>query len=162
MPIAPKIRLKLTDNDGDVANTEIYVQSGMTAAQYATFANAYANAVDDIVVGAVDPLGTMTIPVDISALTGNTVVATADVEQIAAFQFATTQNEPVDVNVPGLILDDVLAGSDALDTADTEIAAFITLIETGDGTIAPCAVNEDDIVDTFYARKETRATGRRR
>lgn len=162
MPLAPKIRLKVTDNDGDPANTEIHVQSGASIAQYAAFANAYANAVDDIALGAVDPLGTMSIPVDISGLTGNTVDAASDVEQIAAFQFADANNEPVDVNIPGLIQADVLAGSDGLNTADTQIAAFITLMENGNGTIAPCSVSEADIIDTFYARKETRATGRRR
>ena len=162
MPLAPKIRIKVRDNDGDAANTEIHVQSGATIAQYAAFADAYANAIDDIALGAVEPLGTMSIPVDISALTGNTVDASSDVEQVAAFQFADTNNEPVDINIPGLLLADVLAGSDGLNTADTEIAAFITLIETGNGVIAPCSVSEADIVDTFYARKETRASGRRR
>lgn len=162
MAIAPKIRIKITDNDGDPANTEIHVPAGMTIAQYAAFANAYANAIDDIVIGRVDPKGVMTIPVDISALTGNTLDASADVEQVAAFQFIDTNGEPVDINVPGLLAADVVAGTDGLDTADTQIAAFITLIETGDGTVAPCSVSEADITSTLYARKETRASGRKR
>lgn len=162
MAIAPKIRFKVTDNDGDPANTEIYVPSGFTIAQYGTFANAYANAMDDIALGKVDPKGTMTIPVDITGLTGNTLDPASDVEQIAAFQFLSVSGEPIDINVPGLLLADVVAGTDGLNTADTEIAALITLIETGDGTVAPCAVNEDDITSLLYARKETRASGRSR
>jgi len=162
MAIAPKIRIKISDNDNDPANTEIHVPSGFTIAQYATFANDYANAIDDIALGRVDPKGTMTIPVDISGLTGNTVDPNSDVEQVAAFQFIDTNGEPVDINIPGLLLADVVAGTDGLDTADTEIAAFITLIETGNGTVAPCSVSEADITSTLYARKETRASGKKR
>jgi len=160
--IAPNINLKITDNDGDPANTGIHVPSGLTIAQYAAFANAYANAVDDIVLGRVDPKGTMTIPVDISALTGNTLDPTSDVEQIAAFQFLDTNGEPVDINVPGLLLADVVAGTDGLNTADTEIAAFVTLIEDGNGVVAPTSVAEADITTLIYARKETRASGKKR
>jgi len=162
MPLAPKILITLTDNDGDSAKTEIHVPSGLTIAQYGTFANAYANAIDDIALGRVDPKGTMTIPVDITGLTGNTLDPASDVEQIAAFQFLSISGEPISINVPGLLLADVVAGTDGLNTADTEIAAFVTLIEVGDGTVAPCAVNEDDITSLIYARKETRASGRRR
>lgn len=162
MPLAPKIRFKVTDNDGDTANTEIHVPSAFTIAQYQTFANDYANAMDDILLGAIDPKGTMTIPVDISALTGNTLDPASDVEQIAAFIFQDANGEPVDVNVPGLLLADVVSGTDELNTADTQIAAFITMMETGNGTIAPSSVSESDIVDTLQARWETRASGRKR
>jgi hypothetical protein len=162
MPIAPKINFQVFDNDADDAGTSIHVPSGFTVAQYGTFANDYANAMDDIALGRVDTKATMTIPVDISGLTGNTLDPASDVEQIAAFQFLDTNGEPVDVNVPGLLLADVVAGTDGLNTADTEIAAFITLMETGNGTIAPTSVAEADIIDTLYARKETRASGRKR
>jgi len=162
MPLAPKIRFKITDNDGDVANTEIHVQSGDTIAQYDSFAEDYALLLDPIILGAIDPIAVMTIPVDISGLTGNTLNPVSDVEQIGAFQFADTNNEPVDVNVPGILLSTVLGSSDELDTADTDVAAFIALMESGDGTISPSSVSEADIVDTFYARKETRASGKRR
>lgn len=162
MPIAPKITFNLADNDADDANTSVHVPSGFTLAQYATYANDLANVIDDIVIGQVKPRANMTIPVDISALTGNTLDPTSDVEQIAAFQFLSADGEPVDVNIPGLLGADVVAGTDGLNTADTQIATFITLMEDGDGTIAPCAVNESDITTTLYARWETRASGRRR
>lgn len=162
MPLAPKIRFTIADNDGDKGNTEIHVQSGDTIAQYQSFAEDYAAAMDDILLGAIQPIATMSIPVDISGLTGNTLDPNSDVEQIAAFQFIDTNGEPVDVNIPGLLLADVVGGSDSLNLADTEIAAFIALIETGDGTVAPCSVSEADIVDTLYARQETRPSGRKR
>lgn len=162
MPIAPKINFNIGDNDGDVGSTGVHVQSGASLAQYAAYAVAHAAAMDDIVLGAINPIATLSIAIDISGLTGNTLDPASDVEQIAAFQFASADGEPVDVNVPGLLLADVVAGSDALNTADTEIAAFITLMEDGDGTVAPCSIAESDIVATFYARKETRASGKKR
>lgn len=162
MPISPKITFEVFDNDNDDAETSIHVPSGFTTAEYGTFANDYANAMDDIVLGRVATKAIMTIPVDLSALTGNTLDPASDVEQIAAFQFLDTNGEPVDVNVPGLLLADVVAGTDGLNTADTEIAAFITLMEDGNGVIAPSSVAEADIVSTIYARKETRASGRAR
>lgn len=162
MPISPKIRFKVTDADGDPSNTEIHVPTGFTVAQYSQFANDYANAMDDIVLGAIATKATMTVPIDISGLTGNTIDPTSDVEQIAAFQFLDANGEPVDVNVPGVLQADVVGGTDNLDTTDTEIAAFITLMENGNGTIAPSSVSEADILDTIYARKETRASGRKR
>lgn len=162
MALAPKIRFTVADNDGDKGNTEVHVQSGDTIAQYQTFAASYAAAMDDIALGAIQPIATMSIPVDISALTGNTLDATSDVEQIAAFQFLDANGEPAEVNVPGLILADVVAGSDSLNLADTQIAAFVTLMEDGDGTVAPCSVSESDIVSTIYGRQETRPSGKKR
>ena len=162
MPIAPKIRFQVKHNDSDPPNTEIHVQSGATAAQYAAFANAYANAMDDIVIGAVQPIATMSIPVDVSDLANNTLDPASDVEQKAAFQFLAADGEPVDVTIPGLIPGDIAAGADGLNTADTQVAAFIALMETGNGTIAPSSISESDIVDTLYARRETTPSGKKR
>lgn len=162
MAIAPKIRFKVEDNDADTANTEIHVPAGFTLAQYATFANDYANAVDDIALGRVDTKAIMTFPVDISGLTGNEVDPFSDVEQLSAFQFLDENGEPVDVNIPGLISTNVVAGTDGLDTAETTIAAFITLMEDGNGTIEPSATSEADVISMLYARKETRPSGRKR
>lgn len=162
MPIAPKIRFQISDNDGDKAATEVYVTPALTVAQYGTFANDYANALDDIVIGAVDTKAIMTVPVDLTGLNFNTVLPDSDVEQISAFQFVDTNGEPVSINVPGLIQSNVVTGTDSLDQAATAMATFITLMITGNGTVIPVSVAEADLVDTIYARKETRASGRKR
>lgn len=166
MPLAPKISYTIRDGDGDGAETSVHVPSGDTLQRYGEFAIAHAEVMEDILLGVFDPTARLSIPVDISALTGNVVADTSDVEQVAAFQFADANNEPVDVNVPGLNPLHVVAGTDALDVADVDIAAFITAMESGlavtGGTIAPSSVSEADIQDTFYARKETRNSGRKR
>ena len=104
----------------------------------------------------------MSIPVDVSDLANNTLDPASDVEQKAAFQFLAGDGEPVDVTIPGLIPGDIAAGADGLNTADTQVAAFIALMETGNGTIAPSSISESDIVDTLYARRETTPSGKKR
>ena len=162
MPIAPKITYQIADEDNDKASTAVHVPSGLTVAQYGTFAQDYADALDDLVIGAVEAKAVMTIPVDISGLVLNTLDPDSDVEQITAFQFADTDGEPVEINVPGLLVANVLAGTDNIDTANAGIAAFITLMEVGNGVVIPTSVAEADIIDTNYVRKETRASGKKR
>lgn len=162
MAIAPKITFQVADEDSDKASTAVHVPAGLTVAQYGTFANDYANAIDDIVIGAVEPKAVMTVPVDISGLVLNIIDPNSDVEQITAFQFVADDGEPVDINVPGLLLANVIAGTDNIDTAATAIAAFITLIQVGNGVVIPTSVSEANITDLNYARKETRASGRKR
>lgn len=162
MPLAPKIRYTIYDNDRDKSTTEVHVQAGATVAQYAAFAQAYADAVDPVIGGVIGQVAHMSIPVDISTLTGNALDNASDVEEVASFQFVDEDGEPADVNIGGLAVGDMVSGSDALNTADTQIAAFITLMEDGNGVISPSTVAESDIIATLYARRETRPSGRRR
>lgn len=167
MPLAPTIQFTARDNDNDDSSTSIHVPSGNTLAQYTEFAGDFAALLEGVMIGALNPTARLSIPVDISALTGNVAADTSDVEEVASFQFADANNEPVDLNIPALNLtDDLLAASDALDTADTDIAALITAMESGlavtGGTIQPSSIAEADIQDTFYARRYTRPSGKRR
>lgn len=162
MPLAPKITYEIADGDLDKATTEVHVPSGKTVAQYEDFAAQHAESIEGMILGVISPVARLTIPVDISAITGNTLIDTSDVEQVASFQFADDNNEPVNINIPGRNDLDVAAGTDVLNESDVQIAAFITLIENGDGTIEPCSIAEGDIVDHFYARKMTKNSGRKR
>lgn len=162
MPLAPKIRYTIYDNDRDKSTTEVHVQAGPTIAQFAAFAQAYAEAMDPVIGGVIRPTASMSVPVDISTLTGNALDDTSDVEEVASFQFRCADGDGVDVNIGGLATGDLVAGSDALNTADTQIAALITLIEDGNGVIAPSSIAESDIIALLYARRETRPSGRRR
>ena len=162
MALAPTLSYTALDGDGDKATTEVHLPIGDTLARYTEFALAHTSTLEAIMNGNLDPIATLSIPVDISALTGNVATADSDVEQVAAFQFADTNNEPVNVNVPGLDELKIVAGSDSLDTADAEVAAFITLMEVGNGTIGPSSRAGFDIVDTFYARSMVRNSGAKR
>jgi hypothetical protein len=168
MALAPSITYTLADGDGDTAATAVYVPIGDTLVRYGEFAVVHAETMEPLVLGVFQPTAILSIPVDISALTGNVAAAESDVEQIAQFSFADTDNEPVKVNVPGCnVLQHVVVGSDALDLADADIAAFISMMEdgieiTGAVTVSPSGIAESDIVDTFYARKATKNSGRKK
>lgn len=151
------------DQAGKTATNTLYVPNGLTLAQYHEGLEASAVLLDEVS-GAVMEGMTFCVEVDISGLTGNVVVTTADVEDIGAFQFRTADNRPVNVNVPGII--DTLAplGSDNLDQSDTDVAAFISMFEDGlavtGGTITPTDVDSDDITAVVFAREEVRNSGK--
>ncbi|MCB7129982.1 MAG: hypothetical protein J3T61_10650, partial [Candidatus Brocadiales bacterium] len=83
----------------------------------------------------------MTFDVDLSALLGNNIAPDSDVEEIGNFEFATLDNRKVEINIPGIQLDTFIPGSDELDQADIDVAAFIALVlngaATAGGTIIP-------------------------
>lgn len=165
MAIALELNFGFEDSDGDDATSTIRIPNGFTLAQYASFGKAMSELIDPIVAGRISGAD-LCLAVDISALTGNVLDPSSDVEEIAAFQFTTGDNRPVNVNIPGMNEAIVSAGSDDIDQADPAVAPFIAAMEvglaTGGGTIQPCDVGEDDIVATAFAREKFRASGKRR
>lgn len=153
------------DASGDRATTAIDVPITFSLSQYGEFAGAMASLLDAFI-GGVLVSAALTVNIDLSALTGNAILSTSDVEEVGAFLFTTGEGRPVDVNVPCIIETLEAAGSDNLDQADVDIAALITAVEDGiattGGTIAPCDRGEDDLVTTTYARSELRNSGKRR
>lgn len=166
MALAPIVTYVIRDNDSDPSTHLQYYASGLTLAQYLGAARAYAAVTDDIVAGVFDQKAVLSIPVNISTLTGNVADPNSDVEQISAFQFRNADSDTTELNIPCLNPLDVALGSDELNQADATVAAVIAMMEDGlsvtGGTIIPCNVAEVDIVSTNYARKETRSSGRRR
>lgn len=153
------------DASGDKATTAIDVPITFSLAQYGEFGVAMALLIDAFIGGVVTSAA-LTINIDLSALTSNATLSTADVEEVGAFLFTTAEGRPVDVNVPCIIETLEAAGSDNLDQADVDVAAFIAAMEDGiattGGTIAPTDRGEDDLVTTTYARSELRNSGKRR
>lgn len=164
MAVAASVIYTVIDESGDTATHEVQVPNGFSIAQYTEFASDMATLIDAILSGKLLSAD-FCVAADISALTGNTVGAASDVEEVGAFLFRTDENRPVLVNGPGINETMVLVGSDEIDQTDTDIAAFLTAMEDGlstaGGTIAPTDVGEDDIISTEYARERFRATGRR-
>jgi len=152
------------DQANKTSTNTLYVPNGLTLAQMQEGLVAAAVLLDEVSGAVMEGMG-YNVDVDISALTGNGGTSTADVEDIGAFQFRTADGRPVNVNVPAIIDTLSIAGSDALDQADTDIAAFISMFEDGlattGGTIQPTDVDEDDIVSVIYAREEVRNSGSR-
>ena len=152
------------DQAGKTATNTLYVPNGLTLAQMQEGLEAAAILLDEVSGAVMENMGYV-VDVDISGLTGNTALSTSDVEDIGAFQFRTGDNRPVNCNVPGILDTLSVTGSDALDQADTDIAAFVSMFEDGlatvGGTIQPTDVDEDDVVSLVYAREEVRNSGSR-
>lgn len=164
MSSAVQIIYTVQDDDGDTSTTTIHTPTGFTLAQWGEFGSAMATLLDAILAGKIINAD-ICFGVDISGLTSNTALSTSDREEIGAFQFRTLQGYKVNVNIPGLDELVVASGSDDLDQADPDVAAFITAMESGvavtGGTVSPCDIAEDDIVSTVFARERFRSSGSR-
>jgi hypothetical protein len=162
-----EITFGIRDNDNDYAEFSAYVPTGLTFAQYEEFAQLKAELVNPLILGAWDDIAKLKIAVDISALTGNIAGASSDVEQISAFEAIDAGGNRTKINIPGTVETQIAVGSDALDITDTDVAAFIAALEDGidiggSVIIQPSTYNEADLVDTLFARAETRNSGKRR
>jgi len=153
------------DKDGEYSTTSLTLWDGNLIASLQGFAVAFATLLNNTIMGKILS-AFLVFEVDISGLTGNTVSDAADVEEIGAFEFATTEGNRVKLNIPALQEALVVANTHDLDTAETEISAVITMMEDGlavtGGTIEPCDIGMDDIVDTYFSREQFRNSGRRR
>ncbi len=158
------LNFEVQDDDGDVASFKRYIPDTLTLAQVTEYARSYMPLLDLVIAGLIRACS-VTIPVDISALTSNIIEASADVEEVGSFKFSTAAGTDVLVNIPGLDESVVAAGSDELDQANANVAAFITMMTAGvavtGGTIAPCDIAESDVTAVVYARESFRASGRR-
>lgn len=161
MPLAFEIVYEYTDASGDKAESAVKLPTALTLTNYTDFGRAMGLLLNNIVSGIVSRAG-LRIAIDVSALTGNVVDTTSDVEDVGAFQYTTAEGRPVRLNVPGIIEAKVLAGSDDIDTADADIAALNTAVISGvavtAGTIPPSDVAEDDITTLVFARERFRST----
>ncbi|HEY9658563.1 MAG TPA: hypothetical protein V6C65_08945 [Allocoleopsis sp.] len=153
------------DTQGEKSTTSLSLFDGNLLDSLQKFAVAFATILNSAIMGKIlDAF--LVFDVDISGLTGNTLSDASDVEEVAAFEFGTAENNRIKLNIPGLQEAKVIADTHELDTADTDVAAIIAMMEDGlavtGGTIEPCDIGEDDIVDTFFAREQFRNSGSRR
>lgn len=162
MAVPNEVTVTIRDASGDKAQASFFVQGGFTLSQYNEMSADLANALDAVIGGVIDQMS-LRLPVDLTALTGNTVGATSDVGDVGQFQFRSTENRPVKINIPGILEAVVASGSDDINQADTDVAAFLAAMEDGISTLAgliqPCNIGEDDIEVTEFARERFRNRG---
>ncbi len=163
MAVAPKWITTIRDQAAKRSRFEVNPIAGKTLVNYGEAAIVFAEDVNDIITGVVETVR-MFQGVDISALTNNTVLGNSDVEESGQFIFADSDGRHVEVNVPGIISDYFVAGSNDLDTANPTVDAFVDLMIDGvavtAGTAIPCNIAETDIISLVSARKVMRPSGR--
>jgi hypothetical protein len=165
MALTYEVIYSIEDDSGDVSTTSIKLLPGNTLVQYNAFAVGMATLIDALVDGKTFGAD-LAVSVDLSGLSTNLLVGAADVEEVGAFQFTTTENRIVNLNVPGIVENLTLAGSDDLDVTHASVGGIITAMETGiavtGGTIAPCGKGEDSITIVKSARERFRSSGSRK
>lgn len=159
MPI--ELIYTIKDRRNKPATTSVRIIDA-TEAQTDAFANAWADAIDNIIGGVIRAASAI-LGVDISALTGNVAAAGSDVEEIAAFEFRTALGTKVNVNIPAILETLVDNDTGEMNLAAPAVAAFIAMMEDGitvGGTLVePCDVGGEDIVSTRVSRERSRNSG---
>lgn len=159
MPI--EIVYEIRDRRNKKASTSVRIVDA-TEAQTDTFANAWADAIDNLIGGVIRGAVAL-LSVDISGLSSNVASSGSDVEEIAEFDFRTALNTKVLVTIPGIL--ETLVDNDTgnLNLAAPAVAAFVAMMEDGitaGGTLVePVDVGNDDIVSLRYARERSRNSG---
>lgn len=163
--MAIEIIYTIVDSSGEPATTSVKVADETTIAGLNGFAVGWANALNDIIRGAIRN-AIAHLLVNITGLTSNTIISSSDVEHLGKFQFLTAAGRRVEVNVPCIAeftVDTDVA--DEMDTAQADVAAFLSMMEDGisvsGALIQPCDIGGEDIVSTAFAREGARNSGRR-
>jgi hypothetical protein len=155
-----EIVYEVRDRRNKKATTSVRINDA-TEAQTDAFANAWADAIDNIIGGVIRGAVAL-LGVDISALIGNVAAVGSDVEEIAEFDFRTAIGTKVLVTIPGIL--ETLVDNDTgdLNLAAPQVAAFVAMMEDGITVgvlVQPCDVGNDDIVSLRYARERSRNSG---
>jgi len=161
----PQIIYTVIDDSGERGTTSMNLQVGFSLSQFGEFAASMATFMDALLSGKIES-AEICFGLSIVGLTSNTALSSSDVEEYGAFKFDTVESLSVDVNIPGIDELIVASGSDDIDLANADVAAFVSAMENGlsttDGTIQPTDVGEKDVDVLIYARERMRASGKRR
>jgi hypothetical protein len=150
------------DQAGKTATNTMFIPNGLTLAQIVEGLQAAAAIIDAAITALLTGLE-FTISVDISGLTNPIAADSADVEEVNEYIFATADGRDVRYNIPAGNNTASPAGTDDLDQANANVAAFISMIEDGiavtGGTVTVSDVDEDDITNVLVARERVRNSG---
>jgi hypothetical protein len=163
MAIAISLEFAFVDDKGETSSTTVRVPNGFTLAQYGEFGFAMAQLFADASGCAITGVS-INFALDLSGLGLKTVAnALSDVAEKAQFIWNTVTGSIKKIfRIPTFSESLVQAGTDAVDTADLAVAAFVTantngIVVTG-GTVAPTNSRDNDVVSLASARQQFRRT----
>lgn len=158
MAVAVSIRFDFLDAKGKTSFTKVRVPTGFTISQYIEAAQAIAQLIANIS-NCQMTRASFCVGLDLSGATIKlNPSGLSDVFQKAYFQFFALGNAfRTKLKLPAFSEVKVVAGSDAVDTADPDVAAFVSAMENGivvtGGTISPSDSRVNDISTIDYARE---------
>lgn len=153
MALAFIVQIDMIDAKAKTSFTRIRIPTSFSIAAMTTFAQDAAQAIVDItgcrVTGA-----SIGINFVLTGL-GAAAAAGADIARKAFFKAkSTVAGFFAKMSIPTFDEDNlVVAGTDQIDTADTAVAAFITLLQTGNGTVAPTDKYGNSLTDVDISRE---------
>ena len=148
------VQIDMVDAKNKSSFTRIRIPTTFTIPQMTTFAQDAAQAITDIsgcrVTGA-----SIGVNFTLTGL-GAAAAAAADVASKAFFQVrSAVAGFFAKFAIPTFDEDNlVVAGTDEIDTANAAVATFVTLVESGNGTIAPCDKYGNDLTDVYVSREQ--------
>lgn len=164
MALAVTVNYTFTDAKGKSSLAKIRVPTGFSINQYTEFAIAMGQLVADLSDGAITDIS-VGIPVNLSGATIRaSALGIADVAKKALFSLASSVTGLFSkVFVPTYNEANTTTGSDEINAADAEIAAYVAVLEagitTGGETVQPIDVRGNDIVDVPQMREIFRKFG---
>ena len=163
MVLAFVARFDFRDDKGKTSFTKIRIPTGLNLGQVSQFSQAMAQLLTDFsnceITG-----GSITLAIDLSGLSLKvSAQGLSDVAEKGAFIFNTAVTGfKARLRLPTFREFLVPSGSDAIDLAEPDVAAFVAAMENGivtvGGTIAPTDDRLNDIVGVSKAREVKRRT----
>jgi len=163
MVLAVSIRFDFVDNKAKTSFTKVRVPTGFEISHYSEFAVGLSQLFANISTGRITRVS-FCVGLDLS---GSIIKAIAsglsDVSQKALFGFSTViSGFRTKSKLPAISETKVIAGSDALDLGDADVAAFVSAMETGivvtAGTVQPVDTRDNDVESLDFAHELFRKT----
>lgn len=158
MALAVSMRFDFIDAKGKTSFTKVRVPLGFVIADYVEFGQGMAQFLANISTGKITQTS-FCVGMDLS---GSTIKAVAsglsDIAQKALLGFSTiVAGFRTKLKLPAISEAKVVVGSDTLDLADPDVAAFVSAMEVGivvtGGTIQPTDIRLNDVSVLDYARE---------
>lgn len=162
MPLAANVRISFKDGKNKASFTKIRIPASLAVAEFVGFAVAAAQVLLNLSTCRITKVGVY-VGVDLSSFTIKAAPALlSDVEQKAQFIFDTAETGfSARCIIPAINENISFSTSDIIDTADAQVIAFVTMMETGAGSLSPakaCDSRGNDIT----ALRSTRELFQRR
>lgn len=153
MARAIDVTFTIRDDKLKTSKTVVHVPTGFSIAQYAEFAIAMGQVIADMLDGEIVDIS-VSMPINLSGATIRAVAqVTADIAKKVIFGLGSAVAGLFGrQNIPTYDEEFTFPNSDGIDFAETEMAAYIALLETGSGT-APVLSRGQDITEVTYGRE---------
>lgn len=152
------IHFTILDDKNKSSKTTVHVPTGFSIAQYLLFAQAMAQLIGDLSNGQITEVS-VSYPLSLSGATIRAVAASfSDIFKKAFFQARSSVAGLVSkFFIPSYSEEFSVVGSDQINTAETEVAALISIIEDGVNVsgeqVQPIDIRGNDLEEVSLARE---------